>query len=248
MGCAISSREAQSEGAAYEVRRSPMESMTTSSSSASDKARRKEANLRRTSGLEDPLGIGKESETVSAPSRWLLVMGTAGSCKSTLIRQLKYMHDGVDEMEGLRYVKEVHKTALDASKSLIAQLPNLGGEMQAIAERVRGLRRRSPITPEVASDLKALWQDSRVTKAIEALPDPQIACVCKHFLPRIEDLAEAEYVPDPQDMLFLRIPTLGQQETRIHNFPGGPISVFEMQVDSESSIFDQVTRHTSPAM
>ena len=194
---------------------------------------------RRTSSVEDPLGIGKESESVSAPTRWLLVLGTTGSGKTSLIRQLKCECDGLEEAEALRYVKEVHKAALDACREVLKKLPRIGDEMQAAIDRVLQLRRRSPITTEVASDLKKLWSEKLVVEAVEALESPQQRQVCKHFATRLDELAADGFVPDMQDLLHIRVPTMGQQETRLQNFPGGPVNIFELKTHTGSVIFDE---------
>lgn len=202
-------------------------------------ARRKKLDkvdvYRRTSGLEDPLSIGKESESVSAPSRWLLVMGTSGSGKSSLIRQLKFAYDGLDESEALRYVKEVHKCALDACREVVKRLPALEGEKKSALDRIMSLRRRSPVTPDVAGDLKELWSEKAINGILENLSDPQTILGCRHFVPKLDELAAPDFVPDLQDLMFIRIPTMGQQETRLQNFPGGPLSVFEMKLNIDGN-------------
>ena len=194
---------------------------------------------RRTSAMEDPLGIGKESDSVSAPTRWLLVIGTSNSGKSALIRQLKSEYDDFDETEALRFVKEVHKAALDACREVIKKLPTLNDEKQASADRILKLRRRAAITPEIARDIKELWADSAVVKVAEILDSPQLRQACKHFVPRVEELAASTFVPDLQDLLHIRVPTMGQQETKLQNFPGGALSLFETKVSTGCTLFEE---------
>ena len=160
--------------------RSTMESFSRSSSRVSNDmstamARRTStvSNLeefqRRTSAMEDPLSLGKESESVKAPSRWLLVLGTTASGRTSIIRELKCAYDGFDDTEALRYVKEVHKTALDACRAVIKKLPPLEGELQAAIDRIAQLKRRAQVTSKVAQDLKLLWADKQVVEATKTL-------------------------------------------------------------------------------
>eukprot|EP00966_Prymnesium_polylepis_P327390 7383273-Prymnesium_polylepis.1 len=111
--------------------------------------------------------------------------------------------------------------------------------MQAAVDRVHQLRRRSPITSEVASDLEKLWSEKLVVESVEALESPQQRQACKHFATRLKELAADGFVPDMQDLLHIRVPTMGQQETRLQNFPGGPVNIFELKTHAGSLIFDE---------
>ena len=187
----------------------------------------------------DPLDLGKDSEAASAPRDWLVVMGPRASGKTTLTRQLKLVHDGADVDESVRFVREAHKVALGLLKHVVsAALPTIADEAsRKAAERLLALRRRVMITADVASDVKALWDRKEIVSCEEQLSDVQMRKACRHYVSRIDALADADYVPETLDLLHMAVPTVGQQDTRVHSFPGGQLSLFELTNDmSRSSV------------
>ena len=167
------------------------------------------------------------------------MLGTQSSGKSSLIRQLKYEFDGFDEEDASRFVKEVHKAALDACKEVLKSLPPLSAELQPMADRILQLKRRSPLTMAIAKDLEEIWKEPLVSTATGNLQSPQTRQTCKHFVKRFTELATPDYIPSQEDLLHTRIPTMGRQQTRLTSFPGGPIMMYEMKVNLRSSMFEQ---------
>ena len=186
---------------------------------------------------DDPLALGKDSQAAGAPEQWVVIMGPRGSGKSTLVRQLKLAHDGLDVTDATRFVREVHKYAQGLVKQVISdaiqQLRN--HHMKSTAERVLALPRRALLTSADASDILALWQLAEVRDSEEKLVDVLSRRACRYFVQRIEVLTEQDYVPDSLDVMYLALPTVGQQETRITSFAGGPLSIFETNLDPNRS-------------
>ena len=194
----------------------------------------------------DPLGLGKDSQAATAPKNWLVVMGPRASGKTTLTRQLKLVHDGTDVSESIRFAREAHKVALALLKQVVsAALPTIADEAsKKVAERLLALRRRVMITAEVASDIKTLWARPEVVSCEEQLSDVQLRKACRHYVSRIDVLAAADYVPETLDLLHMAVPTVGQQDTRVHSFPGGQLSLFELTNDmSRSSVLFGTSQH-----
>ena len=182
----------------------------------------------------DPLGLGSESKAVGAPSEWLVVLGERGAGKSTLVRQLKFTYDGLEVTEARRFSREVHKLALMLFKKILdaADIPS---ELQEAAERIRQLKRRALITPDVCADLKPLLEQPQVQAVLDALEDQQARKAARHFASRLECLEEEEYTPDTLDLVHLAMPTVGQQETRVNGFPGNQICVYESNQELRNS-------------
>ena len=141
------------------------------------------ANTRRTSGFEDPLGIGKESESAAPPSRWVLVLGGTSTGKTALIRELKCTYDEQDEAEAVRYQKEVHKVALDAFKELLKSVTGFPPDLQLVASKILGLKRRASFTPDLVKDLKTLWAAEVVQEALLLLPHPHARQASRPHIP-----------------------------------------------------------------
>ena len=113
----------------------------------------------------DPLALGNESKVVKPPTQWLAIMGPRASGKSTLIRQLKIVHDGADVEEALRCAPTVRKVALDLVKEAAKEVaPRLtDNDAKEAAERLQALRRRAQLTAEVAADVQTLWRSAELT-------------------------------------------------------------------------------------
>lgn len=188
----------------------------------------------------DELNLGSESNAAGPPSQWLLVTGEASAGKSTLVRQLKLSNDGIDPIDAARYKREVHKYALHLFRQVLNNIDKaqMSDDAHRAAERVKQLKRRALITPDVAADLKLLLALSAVATAQDEMDDPQLCKATHHFASRLDALYAVDFVPEPLDLLHLAVPTLGQHETRVQSFPNGPLSIFETNFDlRRSSIF-----------
>ena len=187
----------------------------------------------------DSLGLGSESNVVSAPSRWLVVLGERGAGKTTLIRQLKMSHDGLDAAEAARYSREVHKLAVTLFKQVVQGVhvhdASKTPEEHAAMERIKGLKRRATVSAEVADDVTFLWAKESIKAAVKTLDDAQLRKSVHHFATNVDRLCSPEFVPQELDLLHLAIPTIGQQETRINCFPGDQICVYETNSELRSS-------------
>ena len=189
---------------------------------------------------DDPLDLGKDSQPASAPTNWLVLMGPSSAGKTTLMRQLRLAHDGADVNESIRYVRETHKVALSVMQHVAKEaLPALADDMKEVAERLLALRRRAAITTDVARDVKELWSCPDVLQVEDALVNPQMRKACQHYVSRVDALADSDYVPETLDLLHMAVPTVGRQEMRIQNFPGGTLSMFELTKEMSRSLVGQ---------
>ena len=174
--------------------------------------------------------LGAEAEAVKPPTRRLLVTGTPHSGKSTLIRKLKYMYEGDGEPEERRrFAREIHKIALASFQVLLrAAEPNMRADsVKSEAAAMMALRRREMLSEETTSRLASLFQEEAVVAALASIEDPSLRQTCSYFMRRLPDLSAAHFVPEPEDLLYLSIPTGGRQETRLHDTPGGAVSLIE---------------------
>ena len=185
---------------------------------------------------KDSLGLGTDSNAVGAPTQWLVVLGERGAGKTTLIRQLKVSHDGFDETEAARFSREVHKLVTFLFKQILLEV-RMPDEHLMSAERVRNLKRRATITPEIAADLKIVWIHALAQDQPE---DAQMRKAAGHFFDRLDDLASADFVPEALDLQHLAIPTVGQQETRIAGFPGDQICIYESNAELRRSSMNTI--------
>ena len=170
-------------------------------------------------------------------------MGSRASGKSTLIRQLKSAHDTIDVEEASRFAREARKVALELVKQTANEVAPIISDPDAkkAAERLMGLRRRAQVVPEVLADVRKVWQSPEVKTFEEQLSDVQRRKACRHYVQRLEALAQDSYVPETLDLLHMALPTVGQQETRVSSFPGGELNLVELCFD-ESHAFPLVNQ------
>jgi len=179
---------------------------------------------------EIDMKLGGEADAARPPSRSIVVTGPQSGGKSTLIRQLNILFSvEAAESERLKYKKELHKTALLAVQILLSSIDE--GERTPEATAVLSLRRRAPITPDVAANISAACSNERAQAALGELSDLAARQACSYFLSRMSDLASPVFVPNPADLLYLDVRTAGRQETRLTGTPGGPLSVVEMSIE-----------------
>ena len=157
-------------------------------------------------------------------------MGASSSGKSTLVRQLKIAHEGADAGEAARYTREARKVALDLVKQGAKEVSSMlsSADLVAAAQRLEALGRRAQIKGDVVADVRKLWSAPEVVSYEEKAKDVQKSKARRHYVARIEVLAEPDYVPEPLDLLHMAIPTVGQTETRIRSFPGGELTLIEV--------------------
>lgn len=186
----------------------------------------------------DTLALGSNTQVVSAPSQWLVVMGSKVSGKSTLIRQLKMTYDGADGLDALRFTREARKVALDLIKRAAKEVaPSLAdADAKNAAERIQALGRRAQVTESVASDVHQLWESPQIAKYESQLTDVQSRKACRHYVERIDTLARDDYIPEPADLMYMATPTVGQQETRVPSFPGGELTLVEINRDASVNL------------
>ena len=178
--------------------------------------------------------LGETADVFAASNRRVLVMGSPGVGKSTLIRQMKSAYDGLDPAEAARYAKEVHKAALHAFKQPLQSLEPDDSIESVLAMNPRDLKKEMS-----AQQLRVVLADPRVVGAIKSSTDASLRGAFNYYASRLQALTSPGYVPDTDDLLRLYLPTVGRQETRLEASPVGALSLVEIGVNLKSSIFEQ---------
>ena len=178
--------------------------------------------------------LGETADVFAPPNRRVLVMGSPGVGKSTLIRQMKSAYDGLDPAEAARYAKEVHKAALHAFKQPMKTLDSDDAIKSVLAMNPRDLKKEMS-----AEQLRGALADPRVLDAVKSSSDASLRGAFNYYASRLQALTSPGYVPDTEDLLHLYLPTVGSQETRLEASPVGALSLVEIGVNLKSSIFEQ---------
>ncbi|GAB4854007.1 guanine nucleotide-binding protein subunit alpha [Ancistrocladus abbreviatus] len=128
----------------------------------------------------------------------LLLLGVGESGKSTIFKQLLY--DGCKEMaqnetDSLQYV-------------LSAENREIGDTLSEIGSRLD----YPQLTEELAQAIETLWKDSAIQETFARGSELQIPDCAHYFMENLPRLAEANYVPTKEDILFARVRTTGVVE------------------------------------
>jgi GTPase SAR1 family protein len=149
----------------------------------------------------------------------LLLLGAGESGKSTIVKQMKIIHDnGFSEEDHRRFKPIIFSNAI---MSLIAILRAMEKLMIEFDEERRMNDARLvfqvatrgedtlPFTLELSEAMKRLWSDKGLQQCFHRSREYQLNDSCKYYLDDIDRLSEPNYRPTQQDILRTRVRTLG---------------------------------------
>lgn len=153
----------------------------------------------------------------------MLLLGAGESGKSTILKQMKLIHDGGYNVQEKRaFAPIVYSNIAQAMKMILEAMEDLdiGFASEQMAEN-RDLVYNIPEQPgaedfpePVANALRALWSDAGVQECFKrAGRDYYMIDSAKYFLDELDRILQPGYVPDDQDVLRCRVKTTGITET-----------------------------------
>ncbi|KAI9182863.1 Guanine nucleotide-binding protein alpha-2 subunit [Blastocladiella emersonii ATCC 22665] len=175
----------------------------------------------------------------------ILLLGSGESGKSTIVKQMKIIHqNGYSREELLGYRSTVFSNTIDSMRALIEALRTLAldYELEAnrpLAERFLDLvdsRKLNPddprLLPEAASIIESIWKDPMIPRALARSSEFYMLDSAPYFFSEIRRIAAPEYIPNEQDVLRARIKTTGIIETR---FTMGQLQIHMFDVGGQRS-------------
>uniref|UniRef100_A0A914H513 Guanine nucleotide-binding protein alpha-1 subunit n=1 Tax=Globodera rostochiensis TaxID=31243 RepID=A0A914H513_GLORO len=155
----------------------------------------------------------------------LLLLG-AGECgKSTILKQMRILHDhGFTEEEREKQKSAVYNNTVLAMAALLLgmqrlniQFENSRVEKEAliVMDVVKNGKESEPLSNELANAIKTLWADKGVReKAYPRGQEFQLVENSIYFLESVDRISKADYRPTEQDILLSRIKTTGIIEVK----------------------------------
>ncbi|XP_065676189.1 guanine nucleotide-binding protein G(o) subunit alpha isoform X4 [Hydra vulgaris] len=154
----------------------------------------------------------------------LLLLGAGESGKSTIVKQMKIIHDnGFSEEEVLRYKSIIFSNTVMSLISILRAMEKLniwfGDEARqkdsSILFQVALHNEESlPFSPEVLKAMKNLWADDGVIKCFKRSREYQLNDSAQYYLDALDRLGDSHYKPTEQDILRTRVRTAGIVETQ----------------------------------
>ncbi|KAJ7058442.1 guanine nucleotide binding protein, alpha subunit [Mycena amicta] len=165
----------------------------------------------------------------------VLVLGSAESGKSTIMRQMRIIsHGGFSKDELLAFRPTIHKNAVDSAQAVVGALREFGME-DVLAEEHRHLpeviNSAQALTGETADAIEMLWQDPVVSRLLdEHGSEFHLMDSAPYFITHIQRLAKPGYSPTVEDVLRARTQSTSMTEMR---FNAGNLSIHIFDVGGD---------------
>uniref|UniRef100_A0A8C5AXN4 Guanine nucleotide-binding protein G(i) subunit alpha-1 n=1 Tax=Gadus morhua TaxID=8049 RepID=A0A8C5AXN4_GADMO len=152
----------------------------------------------------------------------LLLLGAGESGKSTIVKQMKIIHEaGYSEEECKQYKAVVYSNTIQSIIAIIRAMGRLkidfGDSIRADDARqlfvLAGSAEEGFMTPELAGVMKRLWKDGGVTACFGRSREYQLNDSAAYYLNDLDRISQATYIPTQQDVLRTRVKTTGIVET-----------------------------------
>ncbi|XP_029990361.1 guanine nucleotide-binding protein G(i) subunit alpha-2-like [Sphaeramia orbicularis] len=153
----------------------------------------------------------------------LLLLGAGESGKSTIVKQMKIIHeDGYSEDECKQYRAVVYSNTIQSIVTIIKAMANLKIDYEEAARAddarqlfsLSGSAEEQGIMPEdLANVIQRLWTDGGVQSCFTRAREYQVNDSAAYYLNDLERIAKPDYIPTQQDVLRTRVKTTGIVET-----------------------------------
>ncbi|KAI9230249.1 MAG: G-protein complex alpha subunit GpaA/FadA [Piptocephalis tieghemiana] len=152
----------------------------------------------------------------------MLLLGAGESGKSTILKQMKLIHDGGyndDERESFKEIifsntVQSMRVILEAAQSMGIPLQSDGASYwsSVIMDLPHQIEADS-LPQEVAEAIRGLWMDPGVQQCFGRSREFQLNDSAKYYFDSIDRISQPGYTPSDQDVLRSRVKTTGITET-----------------------------------
>lgn len=157
----------------------------------------------------------------------MLLLGAGESGKSTILKQMKLIHQGSYSPEERDAYREIifsntvqsMRVIIEAMEMMGIQLSNPALNSQS-AQVILSLPAQIDIemmTPQVFQAIGTLWSDSGVQQTFSKSREYQLNDSAQYYFDSIDRMASPQYLPTDQDVLRSRVKTTGITETTFKN-------------------------------
>jgi len=174
------------------------------------------AALARSKQIEKNL---KEDGIQAAKDIKLLLLGAGESGKSTIVKQMKIIHDSGFTPEDFRQYKPVvYSNTIQSMVAILRAMQSLQISFREMAREQDGkmvfdivtrMEDTEPFSEEFLLAMKRLWTDEGVQQCFQRSNEYQLNDSAKYFLDDLDRLGRKDYMPTEQDILRTRVKTTG---------------------------------------
>jgi guanine nucleotide-binding protein G(s) subunit alpha len=179
----------------------------------------------------------KQDEKIYKATYRLLLLGAGESGKSTVVKQMKILHNPFTTQEKIDKIPDIKRNIRDSLTSILRAMEKINPPIAL--ERPEDQWRATYILttahqlefdypPEFFEHAAILWSDAGVQACFDRSNEYQLIDCAKYFLDRVHEVKQPNYMPSEQDILRCRVLTSGIYETiftvervRFHMFDVG---------------------------
>ncbi|KAL4809366.1 guanine nucleotide binding protein, alpha subunit [Aspergillus unguis] len=172
----------------------------------------------------------------------ILLLGSGESGKSTIVKQMKIIHQNGYTVEELAlYRLTVYKNLLECAKALIGAYHqfNLEPASQKVRDYIDFLADYNidpdpniPLDSTVGTAITYIWNDPCTSTALERQNEFYLMDSAPYFFEEAKRITAPDYIPNVNDVLRARTKTTGIYETR---FTMGQLSIHMFDVGGQRS-------------
>ncbi|KAB8078173.1 guanine nucleotide binding protein, alpha subunit [Aspergillus leporis] len=172
----------------------------------------------------------------------ILLLGSGESGKSTIVKQMKIIHQNGYTVEELAlYRLTVCKNLLDCAKSLVGAYHQFS--LEPTSQKVRDYVQfisdynldpdpHTTLDPKVGEAITYIWNDPCTSTALDHQNEFYLMDSAPYFFEEAKRIASADFIPNVNDVLRARTKTTGIYETR---FTMGQLSIHMFDVGGQRS-------------
>uniref|UniRef100_A0A8B9IX41 G protein subunit alpha o1 n=1 Tax=Amazona collaria TaxID=241587 RepID=A0A8B9IX41_9PSIT len=179
------------------------------------------AALERSKAIEKNL---KEDGISAAKDVKLLLLGAGESGKSTIVKQMKIIHeDGFSGEDVKQYKPVVYSNTIQSLAAIVRAMDTLGIEYGDKERRsvcrfsllyvLLGAGKEVFLQLCLAQAMMRLWADSGIQECFNRSREYQLNDSAQYYLDSLDRIGAADYQPTEQDILRTRVKTTGIVET-----------------------------------
>ncbi|CAG9123536.1 unnamed protein product, partial [Plutella xylostella] len=149
----------------------------------------------------------------------LLLLGAGESGKSTIVKQMKIIHEsGFTNEDFKQYRPVVYSNTIQSLVAILRAMPNLGitygnkdreSDGKMVFDVIQRMEDTEPFSEELLAAMKRLWADPGVQECFGRSNEYQLNDSAKYFLDDLDRLGAKDYQPTEQDILRTRVKTTG---------------------------------------
>lgn len=161
----------------------------------------------------------KEYRAQAARDVKLLLLGAGESGKSTIVKQMKIIHEGgFTTDDSHQYKPVIYSNTIQSMAAILRAMATLGVEFadsdrkkdaSLIFEMISKVRDTEPFSKQLSSSMIRLWSDTGLQECFLRSNEYQLNDSAKYFLDSLDRLSETSFFPTVQDILRTRVRTTG---------------------------------------